>query len=728
MASIKLNKVQQSAVEAINGPVLIFAGAGSGKTRVLTHKISYLINSGNYKPENILAVTFTNKAAKEMKTRVQKLLKIKKLEMDISTFHSICSRLLRSEIHHLGYSNTFAIYDIEDQTALIKIVLNNLTISKDTLTPKVARSQISYFKNKMITPVTVQEKARTKLDGMIGDVYQAYQTALKENNAADFDDLLILPLELFKHHPEILKKYQKKWKYILVDEYQDTNQPQFLFVSKLAEAHHQICVVGDDDQSIYSWRGADIKNILDFKKKFSGCSTFTLEKNYRSTQQILSAATAVVKKNKDRKPKTMKSANGAGDKIGLFETVDEMEEADAIVSALEKEINLNKRTFQDFAVLYRTNAQSRALEDSFRRHAIPYTIVGGLRFYERAEVKNILAYLKFIVNMKDTISLRRIINFPPRGIGLKTVDKCVTYAEKVKKELFEILPEGTKVGVRGKQCESLLKFHDTIQKYNDLLKKVNAGELARSLVDEMKVLSYYKNLNTPEDNERYNNVLELLNSIDAFLKRKPEGDIREFIEEVALLTDIDNWNDETNSVTLMTLHSAKGLEFPVIFITGLEDGLLPFYNAFNDQKEMEEERRLFYVGLTRAIEKVYLLYARNRRKMGLDYAVGLASRFLKEIPVKYLENISFNSALMRKVTTSNRGKKTKVKVTRSITLFDDFMVGDYVKHVIFGIGKIMALSGSGENQRVGVVFKDGLKKKLIVKYANLKKVDTPAVA
>ena len=727
MASIKLNKVQQSAVEAINGPVLIFAGAGSGKTRVLTHKISYLIDSGNYKPENILAVTFTNKAAKEMKIRVQKLLKMKKLEMDISTFHSICARLLRSEIHHLGYSNTFAIYDVEDQTALIKIVLNNLTISKDTLTPKAARSQISYFKNKMITPVTVQQKARTKLDGMIGDVYQAYQTALKENNAADFDDLLILPLELFKHHPEILKKYQKKWKYILVDEYQDTNQPQFLFVSKLAEAHHQICVVGDDDQSIYSWRGADIKNILDFKKKFSGCSTFTLEKNYRSTQQILSAATAVVKKNKDRKPKTMESANGAGDKIGLFETVDEMEEADAIVSALEKEINLNKRTFQDFAVLYRTNAQSRALEDSFRRQGIPYTIVGGIRFYERAEVKNILAYLKFIVNMKDTVSLRRIINFPPRGIGLKTVDKCVTYAEKVKKELFEILPEGTKVGVRGKQCQSLTKFHDTIQKYNDLLKKVKAGELARSLVDEMKVLSYYKNLNTPEDNERYNNVLELLNSIDAFLKRKPEGNIREFIEEVALLTDIDNWNDETNSVTLMTLHSAKGLEFPVIFITGLEDGLLPFYNAFNDQKEMEEERRLFYVGLTRAIEKVYLLYARNRRKMGLDYAVGLASRFLKEIPVKYLENISFNSALMRKVTTSNRGKETKVKVTRSITLFDDFMVGDYVKHAIFGIGKIMALSGSGENQRVGVVFKDGLKKKLIVKYANLKKVDTPAV-
>jgi len=435
----------------------------------------------------------------------------------------------------------------------------------------------------------------------------------------------------------------------------------------------------------------------------------------------------VVEKNKDRKPKTMESANGAGDKIGVFETVDEMEEADAIVSALEKEINLNKRTFQDFAVLYRTNAQSRALEDSFRRQGIPYTIVGGIRFYERAEVKNLLAYLKFIVNMKDTVSLRRIINFPPRGIGLKTVDKCVTYAEKVKKELFEILPEGTKVGVRGKQCQSLTKFHDTIQKYNDLLKKVNAGELARSLVDEMKVLNYYKNLNTPEDNERYNNVLELLNSIDAFLERKPEGDIREFIEEVALLTDIDNWNDETNSVTLMTLHSAKGLEFPVIFITGLEDGLLPFYNAFNDQKEMEEERRLFYVGLTRAIEKVYLLYARNRRKMGLDYAVGLASRFLKEIPVKYLENISFNSALMRKVTISNQGKETKVKVTRSITLFDDFMVGDYVKHAIFGIGKIMALSGSGENQRVGVVFKDGLKKKLIVKYANLKKVDTPAV-
>jgi len=727
MSSIKLNKVQQSAVEAIHGPVLIFAGAGSGKTRVLTHKISYLIETGAYKPENILAVTFTNKAAKEMKTRVQKLLKMKKLELDISTFHSICARLLRSEIHRLGYSNTFAIYDVEDQIALMKIVLNNLNISKETLMPNSARSQISYFKNKMLIPDNVQKKARTKQEQMVGEVFQAYQAALKENNAVDFDDLLILPLEIFKQYPDILKKYQKKWKYILVDEYQDTNRPQFLFVSQLAEVHHQICVVGDDDQSIYSWRGADIKNILGFKKKFPGCSIFTLEKNYRSTQQILSAATAVVEKNLDRKPKTMKSVNGSGDKIALFETVDEMEEADAIVSALEKEINLNKRTFRDFAVLYRTNAQSRALEDSFRRQGIPYTIVGGIRFYERAEVKNLLAYLKFIVNMKDTVSLRRIINFPPRGIGLKTVDKCVTYAEKVKKELFDILPEGIEVGVRGKQCESLTKFHGIIQKYNDLLKKVNAGELARSLVDETKILKYYKNLNTPEDNERYNNILELLNSIDAFLERNPKGGIREFIEEVSLLTDIDNWNDETNCVTLMTLHSAKGLEFPVIFITGLEDGLLPFYKAFNDRKEMEEERRLFYVGLTRAIEKVYLLYARHRRKMGLDYTMGLASRFLKEIPVEYLENISFNSALMRRVTTSKRGKRTKVKVTRSITLFDDFMVGDYVKHAIFGLGKIMALSGSGENQRVGVVFKDGLKKKLIVKYANLKKVDTPAV-
>ena len=647
--------------------------------------------------------------------------------MDISTFHSICARLLRSEIHHLGYSNTFAIYDVEDQIALMKIVLNTLNISKEMLMPNKARSQISYFKNKMMIPDDVQKKARTKMEHMVGEVYQAYQEALKENNAVDFDDLLILPLKIFKHNPEILKKYQNKWKYILVDEYQDTNRPQFLFVSQLAENHHQICVVGDDDQSIYSWRGADIKNILGFKKEFSGCSTFTLEKNYRSTQQILSAATAVVEKNIDRKPKTMVSANCAGDKIAVFETVDEMEEADAIVSALEKEINLNKRTFRDFAVLYRTNAQSRALEDSFRRQGIPYTIVGGIRFYERAEVKTLLAYLKFIVNMKDTVSLRRIINFPPRGIGLKTVDKCVAYAEKVKKGLFEILPEGIEVGVRGKQCESLIKFHGIIQKYNDLLKKVDAGELARSLVDETKILKYYKNLNTPEDNERYNNILELLNSIDAFLERNPKNGIREFIEEVSLLTDIDNWNDETNCVTLMTLHSAKGLEFPVIFITGLEDGLLPFYNAFNDRKEMEEERRLFYVGLTRAIEKVYLLYSRHRRKMGLDYTIGLASRFLQEIPVENLENISFNSALMRKVTTSKRGKRTKVKVTRSITLFDDFMVGDYVKHAIFGIGKIMALSGSGENQRVGVVFKDGLKKKLIVKYANLKKVDTSAV-
>ena len=727
MASFTLNKIQQSAVEALNGPVLIFAGAGSGKTRVLTHKISYLIDTGKYKPENILAVTFTNKAAKEMKTRVQKLLKKKNLKLYISTFHSICAKLLRDEIHHLGYTSSFAIYDIEDQASLLRVILNEMNISKDILTPKSVRSKISFYKNKMINPKEVQNKARKKNDQLIGEVYGKYQSSLKENNAVDFDDLLILPLEIFSKYPEVLKKYQNKWKYILVDEYQDTNRPQFLFVSQIADSHKQICVVGDDDQSIYSWRGADIKNILGFKKVFPGCSVFTLKKNYRSTQQILSAATAVVEKNEDRKAKTMESANGHGEKIGLLETVDEMEEADAIVSALEKEISLNKRSFQNFAVLYRTNAQSRALEDSFRRQGIPYTIVGGIRFYERAEVKNLLAYLKFIVNMKDTISLRRIINFPPRGIGLKSLNKCVEYAEKVNKKLFDILPEGIHVGIRGKQCESLLKFHGIIQKYHDLIEKISPGELARSLVDETKILKYYKKLNTPEDNERYNNIQELLNSIDVFMKQNPDGGIKEFIEEVSLLTDIDQWNNEKNCVTLMTLHASKGLEFPIVFITGLEDGLFPLYTTFHDQKEMEEERRLFYVGLTRAIEKVYLLYAKHRRKMGLDYDLGLASRFLKEIPIEYMENISFNSALMRKVIGSRRGKSTRVKVTRSITLFDDFKVGEFVEHAIFGVGKIMALSGSGENQRVGVVFKDGLKKKLIVKYANLKKINTASL-
>ena len=722
MSLKSLNKTQKAAVEAIDGPVLIFAGAGSGKTRVLTHKLYYLVNEGLFKPEEILAVTFTNKAAKEMKERVMKLLKTNELDLSMGTFHSICARILREDIKVLGFSRHFAIYDVKDQLDLIKVLFEEFEISKTLITPNQVRNQISLFKNKMMDPAAVDRKARTILEKTVSKIYMEYQKNLKLNDALDFDDLLTFPLDIFEKKPAVLKKYQKRWKYILVDEYQDTNRAQFQFLTNLAKAHENICVVGDDDQSIYGWRGADVSNILDFEKTFSSCRVFTLEKNYRSTQEILNAATAVVMNNDKRTNKNLVAANGSGETLGLIETIDEQEEASAIVSSIEKEIKLNKRTFNKFSVLYRTNAQSRALEESFIRQGIPYNIIGSVRFYERKEVKNVLAYLRLIVNLKDTISLRRIINFPARGIGAKTIDKCVQQSEKDKIEFIDVLKNPNKMDIRGKQADALFKFYNVIIKYHDLREKLSASELARSLVEEIGVLSHFKESKEPDAKDRFDNVAELLTSIEEFSIRNPKAGLSTFLEDVSLQTDIDHWNDSDNRVTLMTIHSSKGLEFPVVFIAGMDEGLFPLFRSLDDKSELEEERRLFYVALTRAEQKVYLLYATNRRRMGAETVNGLPSRFINEIPEESLDRISFSSAVTRKFIAGKKKKDGLTQMVRTVTDFDDFQVGDNVEHSIFGAGKIMALSGTGENQRVGVVFNDGTRKKLIVKFANLKKL------
>ena len=722
MSLKSLNSTQKSAVEAVDGPVLIFAGAGSGKTRVLTHKLFYLVDEGIFDPEEILAVTFTNKAAKEMKDRVMKLLKRSELPLSIGTFHSICARILREDIQVLGFSKHFAIYDVKDQIDLLKVLFEDNDISKTLITPNQLRNQISLLKNKIISPDIVERKARTILEKTISKIYAQYQKALKLNDALDFDDLLNFPLEIFKKKPSILNKYQKRWKYILVDEYQDTNRAQFQFLTKLALAHQNICVVGDDDQSIYGWRGAEVSNILDFEKTFSSCRVFTLEKNYRSTQQILNAATAVVMNNDRRENKNLIAANGSGEALGLIETIDEQEEASAIISSIEKEIKLNKRNFNNFSILYRTNAQSRALEESFIRQGIPYNIVGSVRFYERKEVKNVLAYLRLVVNLKDTISLRRIINFPARGIGAKTIDKCVQQAEKDKIEFIDVLKKPNKMDIRGKQANALHEFYNTIKKYHDLSEKLSASELASSLVEEIGILSHLKGSPEPDAKDRFDNVAELLTSIEEFSLRDPKASLSRFLEDVSLQTDIDHWNDSDNRVTMMTVHSSKGLEFPVVFIAGMDDGLFPLSRSIDDKKELEEERRLFYVALTRAEERVYILYATNRRRMGAETVNGLPSRFINEIPEDSLEKISFSSAVTRKFIINRRKKEGLTQMVRTVTDFDDFQVGDNVEHSIFGAGKIMALSGTGENQRVGVVFNDGTRKKLIVKFANLKKI------
>jgi len=722
MSLKSLNPTQKSAVEAVDGPVLIFAGAGSGKTRVLTHKLFYLVDEGIFDPEEILAVTFTNKAAKEMKDRVMKLLKRSELPLSIGTFHSICARILREDIQVLGFSKHFAIYDVKDQLDLLKVLFEDNGISKTLIAPNQLRNQISLLKNKMISPDIFERKARTILEKTISTIYAQYQKALKLNDALDFDDLLNFPLEIFEKKPSILNKYEKRWKYILVDEYQDTNRAQFQFLTKLALSHQNICVVGDDDQSIYGWRGAEVSNILDFEKTFSSCRVFTLEKNYRSTQQILNAATAVVMNNDRRENKNLIAANGSGEALGLIETNDEQEEASAIISSIEKEIKLNKRNFNNFSILYRTNAQSRALEESFIRQGIPYNIVGSVRFYERKEVKNVLAYLRLVVNLKDTISLRRIINFPARGIGAKTIDKCVQQSEKDKIEFIDVLKKPNKMDIRGKQANALHKFYNTIIKYHDLREKLSASELARSLVEEIGILSHLKDSSEPDAKDRFDNVAELLTSIEEFSLRDPKASLSRFLEDVSLQTDIDHWNDSDNRVTMMTVHSSKGLEFPVVFIAGMDDGLFPLSRSIDDKKELEEERRLFYVALTRAEERVYILYATNRRRMGAETVNGLPSRFINEIPEDSLEKISFSSAVTRKFIINKRKKEGLTQMVRTVTDFDDFQVGDNVEHSIFGAGKIMALSGTGENQRVGVVFNDGTRKKLIVKFANLKKI------
>ncbi len=705
----QLNKTQQDAVKSVDGPVLVFAGAGSGKTRVLTYKISYLINKNIVKPENILAMTFTNKAAGEMKSRVKSLLNDSQLSISIGTFHSICARFLRDQIHHIGFSSQYNIYDTKDQKDLIKFILTERGVIREYSSPKEVLGKISYYKNKLIFPNEARKNIKTQKESKIIDIYEAYQYALKDNDALDFDDLIIFPLVIFEKYPKVLNAYRKKWEYVLVDEYQDTNIPQFKFVTAIAEKHKQICVVGDDDQSIYGWRGAEVRNILEFEKLFPGCKIYQLETNYRSTQEILNAAIQVVQNNNHRKKKVLHANNGSGEKLGLFETIDELEESDAVVSAIGKEVKLNKRRFNEFGILYRTNAQSRSLEDSLRRNGIPYIIIGGIRFYERKEIKNILSYIKLIVNPKDMVSLKRIVNFPPRGIGLKTIAKCQTLADKKKCPLFDVFPNLSELDLRNKQVSSLKHFHNLIVKYRDLLDKLSPNEFIRALVEEAGIIQYYKSSEMPEDAERLQNTRELLNSIDDFVNKDTDSDLNDFLAEVSLLTNLDKWNDEDNRVSLMTLHSSKGLEFPVIFITGLEDGLFPLSRTFNMPKELEEERRLFYVGITRAMEKVYLLYATNRRKIGIDYNVGFASRFLTEIPEEYLEKIPFRSALMHKVS-KKRGKSTQLKSKRSITTFDDFTVGDFVEHAVFGVGKIMALSGTGENQRVAVVFKGGMKK------------------
>ncbi len=716
-----LNTQQLKAVQTVNKPVLVFAGAGSGKTRVLTYKVWHLIKENLFKPNEILALTFTNKAAAEMKVRIQESISCD--GVNVGTFHSIGARMLRTHIASLNdnYNSSFTIYDTVDQKSVIKEVIENLNLSEfKELNVGFLKVQIDKFKNANLSIKDIEAKAQTFEDEKIAEVYKAYCDTLKSNNALDFNDLLLLPIRLLKENKKILDYYQKSWKYVLVDEFQDTNSPQFEIVSLLAGKHQNITVVGDDDQSIYGWRGANIDNILtNFQDSFAKNIEIKLEKNYRSSQRILDGAWSVVSKNKNRAEKKLVATKGKGEKISLISTGSDEEESNAICDSIKSEIKLNKNTFKDFAVLYRTNAQSRSIEQAMVKEGLPYNIVGGTKFYDRKEIKDVLAYLKLVANTSDDIALKRIINFPVRGIGQKSIKMFIDLAAKNKTSLFESLEMCRELKLRGKQQDSIENFHASIVKFSNLLEKLDPKELLRALLEEFNIENYYKN--NPAEQDRYNNIQEFKVSVDKF-SDQTGGNLKDFLQEISLFTDIDEWDDKENSITLMTVHAAKGLEFLTVFVTGLEQGLFPLVRIDDGPDQMEEERRLFYVAVTRAMNQVYLLNAKYRRRFGaMNTTSFIQSDFLDEIDENVIKVKSYKSVYTRRVVGT--GNKKKIQISRTVTEFDDFKIGDQVQHNLFGVGTILVLSGTGENQKVGVEFDGGLRKKLIVKYARLKKID-----
>jgi len=727
-----LNPRQQEAVRHTEGPVLVLAGAGSGKTRVLTYRIAYLIEQGLALPHQILAVTFTNKAANEMRQRVEALLKTNVRPLWIGTFHSISARILHAEAHLAGYKSNFTIYDVEDQENQIKRIMEFLNINRDILTPKQVQYVISQAKNKLQDARQFEKTAHDYRSKLIAKIFWEYEVALRRNNALDFDDLIIKPIEIFTTHKEVLEKYQNRFKYILVDEYQDTNKAQYYWVKLLSEKHRNLCVVGDEDQGIYRWRGADIENILKFEKDFPDCFTIRLEQNYRSTQTILKAANAVVSHNLKRLGKNLWSENGLGEPIKIINVHDEVSEAATIVNIIQKEITQNHYSLNDIVILYRTNAQSRALEEQLRRSAIPYTIVGGIKFYERKEIKDILAYLRVLVNPNDTVSLLRIINFPVRGIGQTTQQVLNKYAHQNKCTLFEAITKVDEItGIVPGTVKRIKLFYEMIENFREMASKENALKVAEKLVDEVGLKRIYENSGKIEDESRIENINELLNSIDIFVSSHPGEDrLENYLDEISLLTDIDRWDPDRPSVTLMTLHSAKGLEFPVVCITGLEDGLFPLSRSLENTDDLEEERRLFYVGMTRAKKKLYLLHAQTRHRFtNNDFGSGfrsIPSRFLREIPEEFTQTESIRSYSSGRYQYRSHSQR-KISNEYSYETVEDlpdvdskYKIGQYVHHEVFGRGQILGIDVTNLGTKLTIQFLNRNLKKIIAEYANLK--------
>lgn len=733
----ELNKEQREAVFHTEGPLLLLAGAGSGKTKVLTHRIAYLIEEKGVRPWNIMAITFTNKAAKEMRERIDRLIGEGARDIWVSTFHSSCVRILRRYADAVGFDRTFSIYDTDDAKKVIKDILKEMNIDSKVLPESFCANLISSAKNRKMTPPEMAKEVRGDFRReMAVRVYENYQKRLHENNAMDFDDLLMMTVELFQANPDILQIYQEKFRYILVDEYQDTNGVQFELVSLLAGKYQNLCVVGDDDQSIYAFRGADITNILNFEEVYPQAKVIRLEQNYRSTKNILAAANAVIANNASRKAKALWTENTHGNKLMYKRADNEKEEARFITVEIEKRRNEGK-DYSDFAVLYRTNAQSRSVEEALVKANIPYTLIGGVAFYQRKEIKDIIAYLRVINNPKDNVSFVRIINEPRRGIGDKSLEALQKIALQQNLSLLEAARECQKAGFRG--AAAIYEFYEMMRYLSLKLEDMSLEEWMKLVLEKTKYTSELIKEGTPESLGRIENINELVSKAKEYVNQNEEPTLNGFLEDVALVASVDTLEEDAKKVVLMTIHSAKGLEFPVVFMIGMEENLFPSYMSLSSgiEKDIEEERRLAYVGITRAKEELFLTTARERLMYGKTQT-NPKSRFLKEIPEEYLEEMGKEKTSLFEVETKagrdfgrskvamNRkpysvGEKTEIPSPQGKTL--DYGVGDLVKHMKFGIGKVMSIDAGGADYQVKVLFPTHGEKMLMASFAKLKKVE-----
>lgn len=732
-----LNKEQYEGATTIEGQVLILAGAGSGKTRVLTYRMAHMIDDLGILPYKILAITFTNKAAKEMKDRVKALIGERAEDMWISTFHSTCVRILRREIEKLGYKRSFTIYDTSDQKTLIKECMKALNINDKDITEQEIMSKISKAKDNMQSPASFMREHESNFrEKKIADVYEMYQKRLKENNALDFDDLIAKTVELFKTDKETLEFYQRKFQYIMVDEYQDTNKVQYELVRLLAEKYKNVCVVGDDDQCIYAWRGADISNILGFEKDYPEAKVIKLEQNYRSKGNILDAANVVIVNNANRKSKVLRTEQESGNKIKIYRAYSDSDEGDFVATQIRKIKDEENKKYKDFAILYRTNAQSRIFEESLRRKTIPYRILGGTRFYDRKEIKDMISYLKVLVNPTDSVSLRRIINVPKRGIGDATVNKVIDFADDYELPLWDALSTVRNIPtLTARNCGGIEVFMEMMDKFMELSEILPVSNLIETILKETGYISELEKSKEIEDKSRIENLKELVSDAVDFERSSEDKTLLAYLEKVSLVQDTDKLKEEDDAIVLMTVHSAKGLEFPVVFMVGMENGIFPGTASFDSESEMEESRRLCYVGITRAKEQLFMTSAEVRRQFGRTVAYA-QSDFISEIKSDLKEYVSGNnsaqSARNSMFPRDNRNNnphslrnnsinmpKPKEQNIQSSLSKDDVTIGRKVKHSKFGVGTIVSIANSGSDKKLTIAFDNQGVKILMLSLANL---------